>query len=98
MSNEQKVAIITGASQGLGAGFVQGYRERGFLVVANSRNIKPSSDDGVIAVAGDIGDRDVAKKVVDTAIERFGRVDTLINNAGTGAVDGPPPRSAFSGE
>ncbi|KAA0697940.1 SDR family NAD(P)-dependent oxidoreductase [Neorhizobium sp. P12A] len=82
MSNEQKVAIITGASQGLGAGFVQGYRERGFLVVANSRNIKPSSDDGVIAVAGDIGDRDVAKKVVDTAIERFGRVDTLINNAG----------------
>jgi NAD(P)-dependent dehydrogenase (short-subunit alcohol dehydrogenase family) len=82
MSSEQKVAIVTGASQGLGAGIVKGYRDNGYVVVANSRNIKQSSDDGIIAVPGDIGDRAVAKTVVDTAIKKFGRVDTLINNAG----------------
>ncbi|HEY4370729.1 MAG TPA: SDR family oxidoreductase [Burkholderiales bacterium] len=82
MSNQQKVAIVTGASQGIGAGIVQGYREAGYVVVANSRSIKQGSDDGVIAVAGSAGDRAVAKKVVDTAISRFGRIDTLVNNAG----------------
>jgi NAD(P)-dependent dehydrogenase (short-subunit alcohol dehydrogenase family) len=82
MSNKQKVAIITGASQGIGAGLVQGYRENGYVVVANSRGIKQGDGDGVIAVAGNIGDREVAKKIVDTAISRFGRIDTLINNAG----------------
>ncbi len=82
MSHEQKVAIVTGASQGLGAGIVRAYRKLGYIVIANSRNIKPSTDDGIIAVAGDIGSRDLAKKLVETAVERFGRVDTLINNAG----------------
>jgi NAD(P)-dependent dehydrogenase (short-subunit alcohol dehydrogenase family) len=52
MSNEQKVAIITGASQGIGAGLVKAYRDNGFVVVANSRSIKPSSDEGIIAIAG----------------------------------------------
>ncbi len=82
MSNAQKIAIVTGASQGLGAGIVKGYRDAGYAVVANSRNIKPSSDENVVAVPGNIGDRAVADKVVKTAIERFGRIDTLINNAG----------------
>jgi NAD(P)-dependent dehydrogenase (short-subunit alcohol dehydrogenase family) len=82
MSTQQKVAIVTGASQGIGAGIVQAYRDQGYAVIANSRNIKAGSDDGVIAVPGNIGDRAVAQQVVATAIERFGRVDTLINNAG----------------
>ena len=82
MNTEQKVAIITGASQGIGAGLVEAYRNKGYAVVANSRSIKPGNDSGVIAVAGNAGDREVAAQVVNTAIERFGRIDTLINNAG----------------
>ena len=56
MSNEQKVAVITGASQGIGASLVAAYRERGFRVVATSRSIKPSSDPDILVVPGDIGD------------------------------------------
>jgi len=82
MSNEQKVAIVTGASQGIGAAIVKGYREAGYVVIANSRSITQGSDQGVIAVAGNIADPDVASQVVQTAIDRFGRVDTLVNNAG----------------
>jgi NAD(P)-dependent dehydrogenase (short-subunit alcohol dehydrogenase family) len=82
MSTERKVAIITGTSQGIGAGLVQGFRERGYRVVANSRSIKPSESADLITVAGDIADPTVAKRVVDKAVERFGRVDTLVNNAG----------------
>src|SRR3954469_10681729 len=82
MSNERKVAIITGASQGIGAGLVKAYRDRGYRVVATSRNIKPTNDQDVVAVAGDIADPKTAADVVGTAIARFGRVDTLVNNAG----------------
>ena len=82
MSYEKKVAIVTGASQGLGAGIVRAYRKLGYSVIANSRNIKQSEDADVVAVAGDVGNRDLAKKLIHTAINRFGRVDTLINNAG----------------
>jgi NAD(P)-dependent dehydrogenase (short-subunit alcohol dehydrogenase family) len=82
MSNEKKVAIITGASQGIGAGLVKAYRDRGYRVVATSRSIKPTNDNDVVAVAGDIADPKTAAEVVDTAIARFGRVDTLVNNAG----------------
>lgn len=82
MNTEQKVAVITGASQGIGAGLVEAYRNQGYAVVANSRSIQPSQDDGVIAVAGDAGDRDVAARIINTAVDRFGRIDTLINNAG----------------
>src|SRR5215470_11609814 len=77
-----KVALITGASQGIGAGLVQGFRDRGYRVVANSRSIKPSDAADLVTVAGDIADPVVARRVVDTAIERFGRIDTLVNNAG----------------
>lgn len=82
MGTERKVAVITGASQGIGAGLVEGFRERGYRVVANSRSIKPSDKADLVTVAGDIADPAVAKRVVDTAIERFGRIDTLVNNAG----------------
>jgi NAD(P)-dependent dehydrogenase (short-subunit alcohol dehydrogenase family) len=83
-ANVNPVAIITGASQGIGAGLVQGYLKRGYRVVANSRNIKPGVDDppALITVAGDISDPGVSQRVVNAAVERFGRVDTLVNNAG----------------
>src|ERR1700744_6272793 len=79
---EKKVLVVTGASQGLGEGFVKAYKDRGWRVVGNSRSIKPSADPDYITVAGDIGDPAVARKVVQTALDEFGRVDTLINNAG----------------
>jgi NAD(P)-dependent dehydrogenase (short-subunit alcohol dehydrogenase family) len=82
MGKEQKVVIITGASQGIGADLVKGYRDRNYRVVANSRSIKPSSDPDILAVAGDIADPATAQKIVSQAVERFGRVDSLVNNAG----------------
>ncbi|MGH6755100.1 MAG: SDR family NAD(P)-dependent oxidoreductase, partial [Bradyrhizobium sp.] len=82
MGKEQKVVIITGASQGIGEGLVKAYRDRNYRVVANSRSIKPSSDPDILAVAGDIADPATAQKIVLQAVERFGRVDSLVNNAG----------------
>ena len=82
VSNEEKVAIITGASQGIGAGLTKAYRERGYAVIVTARSIGPSEDSGIVAVEGDIADPDTAQRVVEEAIERFGRIDTLINNAG----------------
>jgi NAD(P)-dependent dehydrogenase (short-subunit alcohol dehydrogenase family) len=82
MSSERKVAIVTGASQGIGAALVKAYRERGYRAVATARSIKPSDDPDIIAVAGDIADRKTAHRVVSEALERFGRIDTLVNNAG----------------
>lgn len=82
MSTERKVLIVTGSTQGLGEAFVKAYRERGWRVVGNGRNIIPSDDPDYIVVPGDIGDPVVARKVVETALVNFGRVDTLINNAG----------------
>src|SRR5271157_5133281 len=76
----QKVALITGASQGMGAALVDAYRGLGYAVVANARSIAPSDDPGVAAVAGDIAEPATADRIVATAVERFGRVDTLINN------------------
>jgi NAD(P)-dependent dehydrogenase (short-subunit alcohol dehydrogenase family) len=82
MSTERKVAVITGASQGIGAGLVRGFLDRGYRVVANSRSIKPDASADVLAVAGDIADPAVADRVIGETIARFGRVDTLVNNAG----------------
>jgi NAD(P)-dependent dehydrogenase (short-subunit alcohol dehydrogenase family) len=82
MGAEQKVVIITGASQGIGAELVKGYRDRNYRVVANSRSIKPSSDPDVLAVPGDIADPKTAERIVAQALERFGRIDSLVNNAG----------------
>jgi NAD(P)-dependent dehydrogenase (short-subunit alcohol dehydrogenase family) len=77
-----KVAIITGGSQGIGAGLVAGYRGRGWAVVTNALTIKPSDDPDLLAVAGDIADPATADKIADAALDRFGRIDTLVNNAG----------------
>jgi len=82
MSATQKVAVITGASQGIGAELVKAYRERGYRVVATARNVKQTDDQDIIAVAGDIADPATARRVIATAVEKFGRVDTLVNNAG----------------
>jgi NAD(P)-dependent dehydrogenase (short-subunit alcohol dehydrogenase family) len=82
MSPVVKVAVITGASQGIGAGLVSAFLERGFRIVANSRAIPPSDHPDIHAVPGNIGDPEVAERVIREAVERFGRVDTLVNNAG----------------
>ncbi|MET7850122.1 SDR family oxidoreductase [Streptomyces avermitilis] len=79
---EQKLAVITGASQGIGAGLVDAYRKLGYAVVATSRSIEPSQDPDVLAVRGDIADAATAERVASAAIERFGRIDALVNNAG----------------
>ena len=78
----QKVAVITGGSQGIGAGLVAGYRELGWAVVASARRMKPSDDPDLLAVEGDIADPGTADQIIDAALGRFGRVDTLVNNAG----------------
>lgn len=82
MSAKQKVAIVTGASQGLGEGIVRAFLKRGYRVVGSSRSIKPSEDPNYLTLAGDIGDPATGKHLVEQALARFGRVDTLVNNAG----------------
>ena len=80
--NDRRVAIITGGSQGIGAGLVAGYRRRGWAVVANALTIKPSEDPDVLTVEGDIAKPATADRIIEGALERFGRIDTLVNNAG----------------
>jgi NAD(P)-dependent dehydrogenase (short-subunit alcohol dehydrogenase family) len=82
MSAEQKVVIVTGASQGIGAGLVKSFREQNYRVVANSRSISPSDDPGILTVAGDISEPETARRVAQQALSRFGRIDSLVNNAG----------------
>ena len=77
-----KVAVITDASQSIGAGLVAAYRGRGWAVVASARTIKPSDDAEVLAVEGDIADPAIAGRIIGAALERFGRIDTRVNNAG----------------
>ena len=79
---EQRVAIITGGSQGIGAGLVAGYRRQGWAVVANAKTIKPSEDRDVLTVPGDVTEPATADRIIGGALGRFGRIDTLINNAG----------------
>jgi NAD(P)-dependent dehydrogenase (short-subunit alcohol dehydrogenase family) len=82
MGIEQKVAVITGASQGIGAALVKAYRDRNYRVVATARSIEPSRDDEVLALSGDIAERTTAERAISEAMARFGRIDTLVNNAG----------------
>jgi len=82
MRTEQKVAVITGASQGIGAALVKAYRDRSYRVVATARSDKRSDDADVLVVPGDIADRKAAERVISEGVERFGRIDTLVNNAG----------------
>ncbi len=79
---DRKVVIVTGGSQGIGAGLVAEYRRRGWAVVATSRTIKPDADPDVLTVDGDISEGATTDRVISGALGRFGRVDTLINNAG----------------
>lgn len=82
MSNGKKVVVITGASQGIGAALVNAYLDRNYRVVATSRSIQASANPDVLTIAGDIGDPETGPRVIAAAIEQFGRVDTLVNNAG----------------
>jgi NAD(P)-dependent dehydrogenase (short-subunit alcohol dehydrogenase family) len=77
-----RVAVITGASQGIGASLVPAYRKLGYAVLGTSRTMAPSDDPMIATVRGDIATADTAERVTREAIERFGRIDTLINNAG----------------
>jgi NAD(P)-dependent dehydrogenase (short-subunit alcohol dehydrogenase family) len=77
-----RVVVITGASQGIGASLVPAYRNLGYAVVGTSRTIGPSDDPMVATLQGDIATADTAERVTRHAIDRFGRIDTLINNAG----------------
>jgi NAD(P)-dependent dehydrogenase (short-subunit alcohol dehydrogenase family) len=82
MSTEQKVAVITGASRGIGAALLKAYRERRYRMVATAPSVKPSNDANILAVPGDIADRKTAERVIPEGVARFGRIDTLVNNAG----------------
>src|SRR5204863_10083667 len=86
MNDTRKTAIVTGASQGIGAGIVKGFVERGFNVVANSRKVTQSTEvaasNHVALVDGHIGETATAAKIVETAVSRFKSIDALVNNAG----------------
>jgi NAD(P)-dependent dehydrogenase (short-subunit alcohol dehydrogenase family) len=82
MNNQQKVAVVTGASQGIGEALVRSFRSRGYRVVAVARSIKPTNDTDVLAIAGDVADRATAERAISEGVARFGRIDTLVNNAG----------------
>ena len=79
---ERRVAIITGGSQGIGAGLVAEYLRRRWAVVATSRTIKSDGDPSVLTVDGDISEAATADRIISAALGRFGRIDTLVNNAG----------------
>jgi NAD(P)-dependent dehydrogenase (short-subunit alcohol dehydrogenase family) len=86
MANKQKTVIVTGASQGIGAGIVRSFLDRGYSVVANARNFKDpdtfGESDQLALVEGDIGESAVASKIVETAVQKFGTIDAVVNNAG----------------
>ncbi|MFM0169309.1 SDR family NAD(P)-dependent oxidoreductase [Paraburkholderia sediminicola] len=82
MSTSQKVVVVTGASQGIGAEVVKAFRKLDYRIVATSRSIKPSEDPNILTVAGDIGDPATAQRVIAEGVAKFGRIDTLVNNAG----------------
>jgi NAD(P)-dependent dehydrogenase (short-subunit alcohol dehydrogenase family) len=77
-----RVAIVTGASQGIGAGVATAFRTAGYSVVGTARSMPDADDRDLLTVSGDIAEAETARQVVGLALERFGRVDTLVNNAG----------------
>ena len=82
MSTSPKVVVVTGASQGIGAEVVKAFRKLDYCIVATARSIKPSDDPNILTVAGDIGDPATAQRVISEGVAKFGRIDTLVNNAG----------------
>src|SRR5437764_7775217 len=99
MSSQRKTAVVTGASQGIGAGVVKAFVERGFNVVANSRKVTSSvevaASDHVALVDGDIGQPSTAARVVEAALSRFRSIDVLVNNAG---IFFNKPFTAYTGD
>src|ERR1700681_3841171 len=100
MSVPRKTAIVTGASQGIGAGLVKRFVERGFNVVANSRKVTQSTEvaasDRVALVDGHIGEPATAARVIETALSRFKSIDVLVNNAGIfKRLTAPPPSATL---
>src|SRR5258708_12981527 len=97
MANTQKTVIVTGASQGIGAAVVRAFLERGYNVVGTSRSASKSAElkpsDKLVLVDGDIGQAATAKKVVDTAVQKFGSIDVVVNNAG---IFSPKPFTDYS--
>jgi NAD(P)-dependent dehydrogenase (short-subunit alcohol dehydrogenase family) len=86
MNGTRETAIVTGASQGIGAGIVRAFVERGYNVVANSRKVTQSTEvaasDRVALVDGHVGEPATAARVIETALARFRSIDVLVNNAG----------------
>ncbi|MFE2035063.1 SDR family NAD(P)-dependent oxidoreductase [Streptomyces scopuliridis] len=82
MDTTQKVAVVTGASRGIGAAVVKAYRELGYAVTATARSIQPSSDPEVLAVPGDVAEPGTGARIAEATMDRFGRIDTLVNSAG----------------
>lgn len=76
-----KVAVIAGASVGVGAGLTAAYRRRGWAVTASAVTIRPSGDEDLLTVTGDATEPAAAARVIGAALDRFGRIDTLVNNA-----------------
>ena len=81
-SVDRKVAIVTGGSQGIGAGIAEGYRDKGWTVVGTARSFTALPDPAFLTVAGDLADPSTADRIVDETLATFGRIDTLVNNAG----------------
>lgn len=79
---DKKVAVITGASHGIGAALVAAYCEAGYNVVANSRSIGAGTNANVLNVSGDVGRPETADRIISQGVDEFGRLDTLVNNAG----------------
>jgi NAD(P)-dependent dehydrogenase (short-subunit alcohol dehydrogenase family) len=79
---KEKVAVITGASHGIGAGLVSAYRQAGYNIVANARTIGASTNPSIVNIAGDIGEPDTADRIMKEGVDKFGRLDTLVNTAG----------------
>ena len=78
----QKVAIVTGADRGIGAGVSAAFRRDGYAVVGTSRSIGASDEPDFLTVRGDIAEADTSRRVVEQALDRFGRIDSLVNDAG----------------
>ena len=93
MTPERKVVVITGASRGIGAQLSKAYRHIGYQVIASSRSMRKSDDPAILVIEGDITRPETAERILGTAAERFGRIDTLVNNAG---VFIPKPFTEYS--